>query len=165
MITSSPTTEIFRRVLGNFATGVTVITVERSSGAVHGMTASSFTSVSLDPLLVLVCVDHEALSLSYLKTQLRFGVSILKADQRELSDHFARGVQGPEADARLGIRYQWSTTGIPLLENSLARLGCHVVAEHPGGDHTIFVAEVESMEYSEGEPLIHHRGRYRQLQP
>jgi flavin reductase (DIM6/NTAB) family NADH-FMN oxidoreductase RutF len=165
MITSASKPELFRRVLGNFATGVTVITVERSSGMIHGMTASSFTSLSLDPLLVLVCVDHEALLLSYLKMQRRFGVSILKAEQRELSDHFARGEQGPEADARLGIRYQWTVTGIPLLENSLARVGCNVVAEHPGGDHTIFVAEVESMEYSEGEPLIHHRGRYRQLQP
>jgi flavin reductase (DIM6/NTAB) family NADH-FMN oxidoreductase RutF len=165
MITSASKPELFRRVLGNFATGVTVITVECSPGVVHGMTASSFTSVSLDPLLILVCVDQAALSLSYLRMQRRFGVSILKAEQRELSEHFARGEQGPEADARLGIRYQWSPTGIPLLENSLARLGCNVLAEHPGGDHTIFVADVESMEYSEGEPLIHHRGRYRKLQP
>jgi flavin reductase len=165
MITSASKPELFRRVLGNFATGITVITVESSPGVVHGMTASSFTSVSLDPLLILVCVDHAALSLAYLRLQRRFGVSILKAEQQEWSEHFARGEQGPEADARFGIHYQWSPTGIPMLENTLARLGCNVVAEHPGGDHAIFVAEVESMEYFEGEPLIHHRGRYRHLQP
>jgi flavin reductase len=155
----------FRRVAGTFATGVTVITVERDPGVVHGMTANSFTSVSLDPLLVLVCVDHDARLLSFLKSQRRFGVSILREDQQALSEHFAKCDQSPEADARMGIRYRWTSTGIPLLNDTLAELACNVVGEHTAGDHSIFIGEVESMDCHEGQPLLFHRGQYRRLAP
>jgi flavin reductase (DIM6/NTAB) family NADH-FMN oxidoreductase RutF len=155
----------FRRVAGTFATGVTVITVERDPGVVHGMTANSFTSVSLDPLLVLVCVSHDARLLAFLKSQRRFGVSILREDQQALSEHFAKCEQSPEADAHLGIRYRWTSTGIPLLEGALAELACNVVAEHPAGDHTIFLGQVESMQCHDGQPLLFHRGQYRRLAP
>jgi flavin reductase (DIM6/NTAB) family NADH-FMN oxidoreductase RutF len=165
MATSSLDPVTFRRVAGTFATGVTVITVEREPGVVHGMTANSFTSVSLDPLLVLVCVDHDARLLSFLKSQRRFGVSILRQGQQALSEHFAKCEQTPEDDALLGIRYCWTSTGIPLLEGTLAELACNVVAEHPAGDHTIFIGEVESMECHDGEPLLFHRGQYRRLAP
>jgi flavin reductase (DIM6/NTAB) family NADH-FMN oxidoreductase RutF len=156
---------MFRRVAGTFATGVTVITVERAPGQVHGMTANSFTSVSLDPLLVSVCVDHDARLLSFLKTQRRFGVSILAACQQALSEHFAKGEQTDEATRRLGIRFIWTPEGVPLLEDALAHLACNVVAEHPAGDHTIFLGEVDTMNCREGEPLLFHRGRYRRLAP
>src|SRR5258707_7805347 len=155
----------FRRVAGTFTTGVTVITVERDPGVVHGMTANSFTSVSLDPLLILVCVSHEARLLSFLKTQRRFGVNILREDQQALSEFFAKIEQTQEAHARLGIRDRWTASGIPLLEATLAQLACNVVAEHPAGDHTIFIGEVESMESHDGEPLLFHRGQYRRLSP
>ena len=155
----------FRRVAGTFTTGVTVITVERAPGQVHGMTANSFTSVSLDPLLVLVCVDQDARLLSFLKSQRRFGVSILRAGQQALSEYFAKIVQTPEEHARLGIRYRWTSSGIPLLEATLAELACNVVGEHPAGDHTIFIGEVESMECHDGAPLLFHRGQYRCLAP
>jgi flavin reductase (DIM6/NTAB) family NADH-FMN oxidoreductase RutF len=165
MAISSLNPVMFRRVAGTFATGVTVITVERDPGVVHGMTANSFTSVSLDPLLILVCVDHDARLLSFLKSQRRFGVSILREGQQALSEHFAKTEQTSEEDARLGIRYRWTPTGIPLLDGTLAELACNVVAEHPAGDHTIFLSEVESMECHEGEPLLFHRGQYRRLAP
>jgi flavin reductase (DIM6/NTAB) family NADH-FMN oxidoreductase RutF len=165
MATSSLDPILFRRVAGAFTTGVTVITVEREPGLVHGMTANSFTSVSLDPLLVLVCVAHEAKLLSFIKSQHRFGVSILKQGQEILSEHFAKGEQTAEAEARLGIRFRWTPTGVPLLENALAHLSCNAVAEHLAGDHTIFVGEVESMDCQEGEPLLFHRGEYRRLAP
>jgi flavin reductase (DIM6/NTAB) family NADH-FMN oxidoreductase RutF len=155
----------FRRVAGTFATGVTVITAERSPGLVHGMTANSFTSVSLDPLLVLACVSHDARLLSYLKSQRRFGVSILREGQQALSEYFAKLEQTPEEHARLGIRYRWTSSGIPLLDGALAELACNVVAEHAAGDHTIFLGEVESMECHDGEPLLFHRGQYRRLAP
>src|ERR1700752_5323216 len=119
MATSSPTPELFRRVLGTFATGVTVITAERAPGQVHGMTANSFASVSLDPLLVLVCVDQDARLLSYLKAQRRFGISILREDQQALSEYFAKLDQTAEEHARLGIRYRWTSSGIPVLEGTL----------------------------------------------
>src|SRR5260370_37247903 len=155
----------FRRVAGPFPRGFKGITVERDPGIVHGMTANSFTSVSLDPLLILVCVSHEARLLSFLKTQRRFGVNILREDQQALSEFFAKLEQTPEEHARLGIRYRWTASGIPLLEGGLAELACNVVAEHPAGDHTIFIGEVESMESHDGEPLLFHRGQYRRLAP
>ena len=150
--------------MGCFATGVTIVTVDLD-GEVHGMTANSFTSVSLDPLLVLVCVDHDARLLSFLKSQRRFGVSILREGQQALSEYFAKTEQTPEEDAHLGIRYRWTTSGVPLLDNTLAQLACNVVGEHPAGDHTIFIGEVETMECHEGEPLLFHRGQYRRLAP
>jgi flavin reductase (DIM6/NTAB) family NADH-FMN oxidoreductase RutF len=165
MAISSLNPVMFRRVAGAFTTGVTVITVEREPGLVHGMTANSFTSVSLDPLLVLVCVDQDARLLSYLKSQRRFGVSILREDQQALSEYFAKTEQTPEEDASLGIRYKWTPSGIPLLDGTLAELACNVVAEHPAGDHTIFIGEVESMESYDGEPLLFHCGQYRRLAP
>src|SRR5258708_12511868 len=91
----------FRRVAGTFTTGVTVITVERDPGVVHGMTANSFTSVSLDPLLILVCVSHEARLLSFLKTQRRFGVNILPEAHQALSQFFPQIHQTPEEHTRL----------------------------------------------------------------
>jgi flavin reductase (DIM6/NTAB) family NADH-FMN oxidoreductase RutF len=153
----------FRRVVGHFATGITVITVEREPGQVHGMTANSFTSVSLDPLLILISVDHNARLLSFLEVQMRFGVNILKDTQQTFSEHFAKPLQDYAANESLGIRFRWTSTGIPLLEDSLAYLACNVVAKHPAGDHTLFVAEVESMDEGEGQPLLYHLGKYRRL--
>jgi flavin reductase (DIM6/NTAB) family NADH-FMN oxidoreductase RutF len=155
---------LFRRVMGSFPTGITVLTVERQPGQVHGMTANSFTSVSLDPLLILVCIDHNARLLSYLKEQRRFGVNILKDSQQAFSEHFASPQLDPADESRLGIRFRWTETGIPLLEGGLAHLGCNLVAEHISGDHTIFVGEVESLELNEGEPLLYFRGKYRTLE-
>jgi len=151
--------------MGSFPTGITVLTVEREPGQVHGMTANSFTSVSLEPLLILVCIDHNARLLSYLKEQRRFGVNILKDSQRAMSEHFAKPQSDPIEETRLGIRFRWTDSGIPLLDEGLAHLGCNVAAEHVSGDHTIFVAEVESLELNDGEPLVYHRGKYRSIQP
>jgi flavin reductase (DIM6/NTAB) family NADH-FMN oxidoreductase RutF len=158
------TPQLFRRVVGHFATGITVVTAERERGLVHGMTANSFTSVSLDPLLILICVDHNARLLSFLEVQWRFGVNILKDTQQAVSEHFAKPVQDYEANERLGIRFRWTDTGIPLLEESLAQLACNVVAKHPAGDHTLFLAEVESMDVGEGNPLLYHMGKYRRIE-
>jgi flavin reductase (DIM6/NTAB) family NADH-FMN oxidoreductase RutF len=163
MPATSLSTELFRRVMGSFPTGITVITAESEPGQAHGMTANSFTSVSLDPLLILVCVDQNARLLSYIQVQHRFGVSILKETQQAFSEYFARPRQEPTEEVRLGIRFTWTQTGIPLLEDALAHLACNVVSEYPKGDHTIFVGEVESLELREGQPLLYHRGRYRRL--
>ncbi len=163
MSTATLSSELFRRVVGSFPTGITVLTAEREPGQVHGMTANSFTSVSLDPLLILVCVDQNARLLSYLKVQRRFGVNILKDTQRALSEYFAKPEEDPVEEARLGIRFQWTSTGIPLLEDALAHLACNVAAQYMSGDHTVFVGEVESLELKGGNPLLYHRGKYASL--
>ena len=163
MPTSSLSPGSFRRVMGCFPTGVAVITVEHEVGRVHGMTANSLTSVSLEPLLILICVDGKARLHRYLKIQARFGVNILDATQQRVSEYFAQPDQDHEEEIRLGIRFAWTASGIPLLEQALAHMTCTVVEQHPAGDHTIFIAEVQWMKGREGEPLVHHRGKYRAL--
>jgi flavin reductase (DIM6/NTAB) family NADH-FMN oxidoreductase RutF len=164
MITTPPLTTLqFRKALGHFSTGVTVVTVERAPGLVHGMTANSFTSVSLDPMLILVCVDQRAKLLPLLEKKRRFGVSVLKEGQEAISEYFAKGEQSPEAEERLSIHCNWKHGGIPLLEGTLLRLPCSVVASYITGDHTIFVGEVESAQMEEGEPLLFYRGEYRKI--
>jgi len=163
MPTSSFSSSEFRKALGQFTTGVTVVTVEREPGKIHGMTANSFTSVSLDPMLILVCVDQRAKLLPLLQKKKRFGVSVLKAGQDALSEYFAKGKQSAEAEERLAIRYRWTPSGIPVLENTLLRLSCRLIASHIAGDHTIFVGKVEDAELHEGEPLLYFRGEYRRI--
>jgi len=101
--------------------------------------------------------------LGYLQDQRRFGVNILTEAQQPLAEFFARPEQDPADEARLGVRFLWTPSGIPLLQGALAHLSCNVVAQHIAGDHTICVGEVESLELHAGEPLVHHRGNYRIL--
>ncbi len=152
----------FRRALGRFATGITVVTVAKPGG-VHGMTANAFASVSLEPPQILVCVAEKAWARELLHAAGRFGVTILGEDQRTLSDYFAFGPQEPSEGERLGVRFRHSARGTPLLEGGLATLDCRLEAAHVSGDHTIFVGEVEEMSWSDGAPLIYFEGKYRKL--
>jgi flavin reductase (DIM6/NTAB) family NADH-FMN oxidoreductase RutF len=165
MPTRPPTPAEFRIACGQFATGVTVLTVERAQRKVHGMTANSLTSVSLHPLLILICVDQRAQFLPMVLEKKRFGVNVLKDDQQPISIYFAQREEKPAIEAQLGIRYRWTESGIPLLEGALVHLACNVVASHVAGDHTIFLGEVESAEVFDGEPLLYFRGGYRRLAP
>ncbi len=163
MLTPPLTALEFRKALGHFTTGVTVVTVEREPGKVHGMTANSFTSVSLDPMLILVCVDQNAKMLPLLEKKKRFGVSVLKAGQQGISEYFAKGEQNAEVEERLSIRYRWTPGGVPVLEDTLLHLTCTLFASHIAGDHTIFVGEVETAAVQEGDPLLFFRGEYRTI--
>lgn len=127
------------------------------------MTANSFTAVSLEPLLVLICVDRQARMLAVLERTQRFGVSVLKESQRAISEFFALPEQDPAAEQALGIQFQWTPSGIPVLAESLVQLTCRVASSHVAGDHTIFLAEVDTAEVFEGEPLLFFRGAYRQI--
>ena len=157
---TSVTPQDFRAALGRFTSGVTVITVETPSGGIHGMTASSFCSVSLRPPLVLVCVDHLAETYLHIHDRGRFGVSVLKEEQEALSEFFADPERNPDAARRLGIHYDHMKSGIPVVADTLAILDCVVVQSHAAGDHTIFVAEVAEVSLGEGYPLLYFRGRY-----
>jgi len=150
----------FRAALGRFSSGVTVITVETREGDVHGMTASSFCSVSLRPPLVLVCIDHLAETYLHVRERGKFGVSILREDQDALSEFFADPERNPDAARRLGIHYNHMKSGTPVVSDTLATLDCVVVQAHAAGDHTIFVAEVKEVSVAEGRPLVYFRGRY-----
>jgi flavin reductase (DIM6/NTAB) family NADH-FMN oxidoreductase RutF len=152
----------FRDLVGYFATGVTVITTNHR-GVLHGMTANAVCSLSLEPLLLLVCVDRRAHCHQQVLAARAFGVNVLSAEQRELSDLFARTLE-PERGSLRGAAYWLSGAGIPILEGALAHLECRLVDVHPGGDHDIFVGEVSAGDASGSEtPLVFYRGRYREL--
>lgn len=150
----------FRAALGRFATGVTVLTVETAEGFVHGMTANAFCSVSLQPPLVLVCIEHLAETYLHVRERGKFGVSILKEEHEALSEFFADPERNPDAAYRLGVEYSRMQSGTPVLRNMLATLDCSVVSAHSAGDHTIFVGEVKEIVLGEGSPLLYFRGRY-----
>lgn len=153
----------FRKALGLFATGVTVITVTKPDGQVHGMTANAFASVSLNPPLVLLCVDQNARTLPLLHQERQFGVSVLAEAQQSAAIYFAQIEQNHEEAERLGLKYKRCKSRTPLLEGALAHLDCRVVNSFVTGDHTIFVAQVEQVEMREGAPLLHFSGQYRRL--
>src|SRR5947209_5252225 len=152
--------EDFRQAMGCFATGVTVITVDYE-GEVQGMTANAFTSVSLDPLLVLVCVDHEARTHAHLRARKRFGINVLSEQQRAVSEHYARPDRDPaRAEQEAGARFDRTPHGTPMLHGGLAYLECVLQSAQDAGDHTIFIAEVEDVVVREGRPLLYLRSTY-----
>jgi len=153
----------FRKAMGCFATGVTIITVDLE-GEVHGMTANAFASVSLDPMLVLVCVDHSTRTHAHLHAKKRFGINVLGQDQRTISEYYARAERSHEnAEAEAGARFERTEHGTPVLQGSLAYLECRLDTAQVAGDHTIFIAEVEDVVVREGEPLLFFRGKYRKV--
>jgi flavin reductase (DIM6/NTAB) family NADH-FMN oxidoreductase RutF len=153
----------FRRAMGRFATGVTIVTVDLD-GEVHGMTANAFASVSLDPMLVLVCVDHTTRTHAHLHAKKRFGINVLCAEQRAISEYYARPVRTHEhAEQEAGARFERTRQGTPMLRGSLAYLECRLHSAEEAGDHTIFIAEVEDVVVREGEPLLFFRGKYRKV--
>jgi len=155
----------FRKALSCFATGVTVITVDYE-GEIHGMTANAFASVSLDPLLVLVCVDQRARTHAHLHAKKRFGVNILSQAQRTISEYYARTVRTHEEGERVaGARFERTPHGTPVLQGALAYLECRLHTAQGAGDHTIFIAEVEEVVVHEGEPLLFFQGEYRNIGP
>ena len=154
----------FRQAMGCFATGVTVITVDQG-GEVHGMTANAFTAVSLDPVLVLVCVDHRARTHSQLHLRKRFGVNVLRRDQQAISEYYARAAETHQHPEASGARFDRTIQGTPVLQGALAYLECRLHSTQPAGDHTIFIAEVEEVLVRDGEPLLYFRSQYRDIDP
>src|SRR5579864_5093688 len=147
----------FCRTCAKFPTGVTIITVLDAEGNPHGMTASSFTSVSLDPPLVLVCVDHRATVMAPLRRAEHIGINVLSEDQQPLSEHFARRGH----DRFDAVEWYAGHTGVPLIPGALASFECHIQNQVDAGDHTIFIAQVEYAEHSDGRPLVYFGSGYR----
>jgi flavin reductase (DIM6/NTAB) family NADH-FMN oxidoreductase RutF len=149
----------FRRVLGHFATGVTIVTTCDADERPTGLTASAFSSVSLDPPLVLICVDHKSQSYPALREAGRFAINVLHLEHEPISRRFAT----TRLDKFEGVAFRMGELGVPLIEGALAHLECRTVNAHVEGDHTIFVGRVESIQVGEGEPLLYYRGRYHRL--
>jgi flavin reductase len=147
-----------RQIMGQFATGVTVVTTGGEAG-VHGLTANAVASLSLDPPLVLVAVDRRAATLDYLRKNRCFAVNILRVEQEEISRRFA--TPGPKDFSDLDILT--AVTSAPILADCLAFVDCQVVEILPGGDHEIFVGEIVAGEDHGGDPLLYCRGKYLRL--
>jgi flavin reductase (DIM6/NTAB) family NADH-FMN oxidoreductase RutF len=148
----------FRAVMGHFATGVTVVTVAGPDGA-RGLTANAVCSLSLDPVLVLVCFDNAARTLPTVRRVGRFGVNVLHADHVELARRFASKV--PEEDKFEGVGHYFEE-GIPVLTDAVAWVGCDLIELLPGGDHSIGIGAVVAAETGTrvDEPLLWYRGGY-----
>lgn len=151
---------LFRDVMGRFATGVTIVTVQEA-GAPHGMTVNSFTSVSLDPTLVLICLDRGAATTEMLSRTGRFTVNILSVDQRHLAQRFAESEN--ERDRFNGVEFTVSVEGTPILDDVLGYMTCTVKDIVDGGDHLIFIGEVVALGYTkrDQQPLLYYRGNYK----
>ena len=146
----------FRAVFGHFPTGVAVITTMTPDGP-RGLTANALTSLSLDPLLVLVCFDNSARTFPVVREHGRFALNILRADQADLSRVFAS--KQPEDEKFGGVGFHVEDDE-PIIDGVLAWLTCDLTELMPGGDHTIGIGAVRRMCHAEGEPLVFYRGRY-----
>lgn len=150
-----------RSVLGRFFTGVTVVTTVDETGKAWGVTANSFTSVSLDPPLVLWNQALTALSHPVFRTAERFTINILAEDQVPVSQRFARS----DENKFEGVAVTTGLGGVPIIDGCCATLECSRVATHDGGDHTIFIGEVESVRSNDQRPLMFGDGKYMQAHP
>jgi len=159
---AGPTSSDFRKVMSHFATGITVVTSVTAGGQIYGITVNSFASVSLEPLLVVICLDKRLSGFDSFEQGKLFGVSILADDQENVSRYFAqRGL-----DRSQGTYFKGST-GVPLVAGALATLECEIVNAFPGGDHAIFLGQVKACELRrEAETkgaLVYFKSRYMRL--
>lgn len=156
-------TSEFRRVIGHFASGVSVVTTRRASGEPCGLTASAVCSLSLSPTLLLVCVDKAADTHACIADAGFFAVNVLADGKGEtLARRFAIGEPG---DKFTGVAYHDERTGAPVLDDALAWMDCRVADRAEGGDHTVFMGEVMAADAGEGTPLVYYRGGYGRFAP
>lgn len=150
---------LLREVMGNFATGCTVVTLPGDPP--HGMTANAFSSVSIDPPLCLISVDHETSTYEKLENDIdAYCINILSEDQQDLAEHFAGMIElNDNPFESRGTRTE--ETGSPIFESSLAYVDCSINAVHPAGDHTLYIGEIKSTEVlNSGNPLTFFRGQW-----
>lgn len=154
------TSDQFRQAAGRFATGITVATAVDREGQPHGLTVNSFTSVSLNPPLVLICLGHHTSAVECFRHAKHFGINMLAEDQRWLSDHFAR----KGYDRFEGLEWHRGKTGVPLLPGVVAIMECDVHRQFAVGDHDIFVGEVVRVEIQEKAPLLYFASGYHRVE-
>ena len=154
--------EEFKRILGHWGSGVAVVATRTADGRLCGLTANAVASVSLEPPLVLVCVEHAADTHDCIREAGVFSINVLDSKQERIARRFSAWQVGTKFE---GIAFRAETTGAPILDDALAWVDCRVKAAHDGGDHTIFVGEVLAGDAREGTPLIYYRGGYGRFLP
>jgi len=150
-----------RNALGTFATGVAIITACDADGRLVGLTGNSFSSVSLEPPLVLWSLSRAAPSLPAFRAATHFGVNVLGSEHREISARFAR----PQRDKFDGVPYRLGEFGVPLIEGAAAHFECRIVDRYYGGDHEIFLGHVERYAYERKPTLLFCHGAYHRAHP
>jgi len=155
----SVTQDDFRAALSRFASGVTVVTTKDANGRLHGITVSAFCSVSLEPPLVLICVEKTTGSHNALEESGAFAVNILSQDQSEQSEHFASMLE----DKFDGVDLEIGSLGVPVLSGALVTLECKLARSIDGGDHSIFLGLVEAVSIRDGSPLVYFHGNYQTI--
>ena len=155
--------DLFKAMMSRWASGVTVVTTQGEEGGVHGMTASSFSSVSLNPPLVLICVNRKNRTHDQIVAQRCFGIHLLDQEMKPLSNRCA-GFQGEEGHLLSDLPRHEEVTGAPILNDALAWMDCSLWAAYDGGDHTIFVGEIQAGGAQEGEPLLWFNRGYGRLE-
>ena len=156
MTPQAPSAQEFRRAMRHFPTGVTVVTSLRE-GEPRGVTVTAFASVSLEPPMVLICINREARSYLYISTSKIFCVNILAGDQRALAERFAGKIRERQFE---GVEYEVDTTGAAVLRGAVSHLDCEVAQEHSAGSHSIFIGRVLSCVSRPGRPLGYYNGTY-----
>lgn len=149
----------YRKALGQFTTGVCIVTARDEDNQPIGLTVNSFTSVSLVPPLVLWCLSKTSMNLNAFLNAPAFSVAILAEDQRGLANHFAK----PQRDRFANVTWTWSDAGLPIFEGTAATLECRTTETRQAGDHVIFLGEVMRLMSSQEPPLIYQAGTYRTL--
>ena len=152
-------TRLYRRTCGQFVTGITVVTTLDSHGHPHGMTVNSFSSVSLDPPLVLVSIDLKNAILGHFISSSWFAINILAEHQEDLSRRFSR----PSENRFIGVDWHAGPSGTPLLDGVLAQLECSVLRTFEAGDHTVLIGQVRRAGSTEGKPLVFFDSAYHNL--
>ncbi len=152
----------FRNALAHFASGVTIVTTRDDEGDYCAFTASAFSSLSLDPPLVLVCLDHSSNTYPHLLRARAFAINVLP--EGDESEAICRVFAGKSETKFAGHRYRLGETGAPLLEHALAYMECELDRTYEGGDHTIFIGRVVAADAREGDPLVFYRGQFRRLE-
>ena len=160
-MTATTGTRELRNALGTFATGVAIITACDAAGSLYGLTGNSFSSVSLDPPLVLWSLACAAPSLPAFRAATHFGVNVLGREHRELAVRFAR----PQPDKFAGVPYVLGEYGVPLLEGAAAHFECRIVDRYYGGDHEIFLGRIERFTYEHKPTLLFCHGAYHRAHP
>ena len=155
----------YREVMGHFATGISVVTALEGSRP-HGITVNAFSSVSLDPALVMVALDRRRYITPIVRGAGRYAVNVLGADQQALSDCFAHAPVSPGREEFCGAAWHAGPTGLPLIDGSIATLECTIVETFSAGDHDLFIGRVDSLEQHDEDvvPLLYYRRRYLRME-
>ncbi len=149
----------FKAALGSFASGVSVVTTKDAAGKLHGITVSAFSSVSMNPPLILVCISKATGSYRSFEESNTFVVNVLHESQKNVSNNFASHAD----DKFAGQNYELNEQGLPILADCLVNLECTLKHSYDGGDHTIFVGKIEKATIQDGKPLVYFHGNYRNI--